>query len=279
MTNGYHNGNLGQGTGGTWSETGLTQGTPGAPGAYLISLAADSLTTPLMDFSSGIERTLTFKARTYGGVNATHNIITVSISTNGGSTWSLLGTRVPTNSTMTAQAAFDLTSIVSDQVRIKWETLGATATVGAGIDEVLITYKTGYIPPWYLPGYEARDVGNATTFAVTGLTSGATYYYRVKATNAMVHSPYSDPMRVVTLGTPPALGAIGGRDVFLGATLQFQVVATPTEADAVTLTASNLPAGAVFSRTNETGTFVWSNAAPTGDVQRGVLCCRQGWPR
>ena len=40
--------------------------------------------------------------------------------------------------------------------------------------------------------------------------------------------------------------------------------AAPTESDAVTLTASNLPAGAAFYPTNEWGTFLWTGAAPTG---------------
>ncbi len=66
-------------------------------------------------------------------------------------------------------------------------------------------------------------------------------------------------------GTPPLLAPIGGQEVFLGGTLQFQVTAAPTEADAVTLTASNLPAGAAFYPTNENGTFLWTGASPTGE--------------
>ena len=42
------------------------------------------------------------------------------------------------------------------------------------------------------------------------------------------------------------------------------MAATPTEADAVTLTASNLPGGAMFNATNENGTFLWTSASPTG---------------
>jgi len=120
----------------------------------------------------------------------------------------------------------------------------------------------------FVPGYENRDVANATTFAVTGLTEGVTYYYRVKAYNASSNSPYSAVTSVVTAaasGTPPVLNAIGGQETFVGEDLQFQVTATPTDADAVTLTASNLPAGATFNATNENGTFQWLDAAPTGE--------------
>ena len=119
----------------------------------------------------------------------------------------------------------------------------------------------------YVPGYENRDVADVTTYAVTGLTEGVTYYYRVLAYNVSSNSGYSAVTSVVTAaasGTPPVLGAIGDQSVFLGETLQFQVSATPTEADAVTLTASNLPAGAAFYPTNQNGTFLWTSASPTG---------------
>lgn len=120
----------------------------------------------------------------------------------------------------------------------------------------------------FVPGFENLDVGNVTTFAVTGLTEGVTYYYRAKAYNATSNSPYSAVTSVVTAassGTPPVLNPIGGQEVFVDSTLQFAVTATPTEGDPVTLTVSNAPAGAVFYPTNEIGTFVWNNASPTGE--------------
>ena len=50
----------------------------------------------------------------------------------------------------------------------------------------------------FVPGYENRDVANVTTYAVTGLTEGVTYYYRVKAYNASSNSAYSAITNVVT---------------------------------------------------------------------------------
>jgi subtilisin-like proprotein convertase family protein len=64
--------------------------------------------------------------------------------------------------------------------------------------------------------------------------------------------------------TPPILAAIGAKSVTVSNTLSFAVTATPTDGDTVTLTASNLPAGAVFGSTNEIGTFTWVSAAPVG---------------
>jgi Lamin Tail Domain/Bacterial Ig domain len=66
------------------------------------------------------------------------------------------------------------------------------------------------------------------------------------------------------LPTSPLLNPVGNRLVTVSNTLQFEVVATPTDGDPVTLTATNLPAGAVFYPTNEWGTFLWTNASPTG---------------
>lgn len=63
--------------------------------------------------------------------------------------------------------------------------------------------------------------------------------------------------------TPPTLNPIGNKSVTISNTLQFAVTATPTDGDTVTLTASNLPSGAVFGSTNEIGTFTWTNASPT----------------
>ena len=119
----------------------------------------------------------------------------------------------------------------------------------------------------YVPGYQNCDVGNVTTHAVTGLTEGVTYHYRVNAYNELTSSAYSETTNVTTIAgvdIPPILNPIGDKTVAVGETLQFQVTAIPTDSDPVTLTASNLPGTATFQATNEVGTFQWLNAGPTG---------------
>ncbi len=188
-----HPGGLGQRTGGMWEEIGLDQGSS-QDDAYLIAKFADSLVSPGMDLTGEYEWQLTFRARTYGGVNTNLNGIAVSISTNGGADWALLGMRIPANTTMTAMEPFDLGTFRQADVCVKLEAPGASGTVGAGLDDVRISGRTG----WYVPGYWHLDVGSATSGVVTGLAAGATYYCRVMAYNAVSNSPYSVVTGVVT---------------------------------------------------------------------------------
>jgi subtilisin-like proprotein convertase family protein/endonuclease/exonuclease/phosphatase family metal-dependent hydrolase len=63
---------------------------------------------------------------------------------------------------------------------------------------------------------------------------------------------------------PPILHPIGNKSVNQGGTLTFPVIASPTDGDPVTLTASNRPAGSTFPATTTNGTFAWTNASPAG---------------
>ncbi len=64
--------------------------------------------------------------------------------------------------------------------------------------------------------------------------------------------------------SPPVLYPIGAKFVAVSNALSFVVTADPTDGDPVTLSASNLPPGALFGATNETGAFSWPTAAPVG---------------
>lgn len=100
--------------------------------------ATASTTTPAMNFNGYSNETLDFKARTYGGVNATENTVTIWISTDNGSNWTSLGTRTPTTTTLTAVTQFDLSSYSGTQVRIKFTVAGTSNSIGAGIDDITI---------------------------------------------------------------------------------------------------------------------------------------------
>jgi len=61
--------------------------------------------------------------------------------------------------------------------------------------------------------------------------------------------------------SPPILNAIGATAGEVSNLLEFTVSAEPTGGDAVTLSASNLPQGATFTSTNETGVFRFTPSA------------------
>lgn len=118
----------------TWSDTDIVGTT------YLQLLKATSKTiTPAMNFNSYTSETLNFKARSYGGTNAVENVITVSISVDNGASFVILGTRTPTSSSLIAQSPFDLSPYNGTQFKIKFSVGGTSDTVGAGIDDIVIT--------------------------------------------------------------------------------------------------------------------------------------------
>ena len=258
-TNCYHNGTLGAGTGGTWTETGLTQGS-----GYLVSLTGDVLITPAMDFTASSSETLTFNARTYGGAVSNNNTVTVSISTDNGGNWTAIGTRTPLNTTLTAMVPFDLSGHDGTQVLVKLENLGATASVGAGIDEVLVTNTPGAAVASYVPGYSNRTV-SGTSQSVTGLVAGSTYYFRARAENGAGTSANSSVANVTTLAslTAPAFGSNPGPvATTAGVVVAFTVSASGSPAPALALQSQTASGGFSF----DSGTGVLTYTPPQADA-------------
>lgn len=221
---------------------------------YLQLLTATSVTiTPAMDFDSYTGEALNFKARTYGGVNATENEITVSISTDNGSSWTVLGTRTPTTTTLTAMTPFDLSSYNGTQVKVKFSVAGTLVGVGAGIDDISITGylsctppsdPTGTITPAANPAcgsttltysgasaniyWQTSATGTSTTYPTTSaytVSSSGTYY--VRAYNGSCWSTNSLASASITINTTPAITTQpSNQTVTEPATATFSVVAT-----------------------------------------------------
>lgn len=144
------------------------------------------------------------------------------------------------------------------------------ATSGGNGRTTTIDYSVDGGPFVSLGGFVVSTAGSNVVFKVDS-SPNLSFSQRVRFRfNSPFSTWYLDDVRVTGgcpgggSGVPPVLLPIGNRSVAQDGTLQFEVSAAPTESDPVTLTASNLPAGAVFNATNENGTFTWTGAAPAG---------------
>lgn len=139
------------------------------------------VTSPAFSTVGFTNLTVDFRARTYGGVNATYNQITVSISTNNGVDWAVVGTATPPSSSLTIQPTLtNTTHLGFADTRIRWQTLGASGSVGAGVDRLVIQgWQASGGAGAYVPGYQDRPV-SGTSVSVTGLLEAVTYYYRLR---------------------------------------------------------------------------------------------------
>lgn len=259
-TNCYHDGTLGNGTGGTWTETGLTQGS-----GYLIAQIADQLVTPAMDFTVSSAETLNFKARTYGGANSNNNTITVSVSTDNGMTWTNMATRTPLNTTLTAMTPVDLSGYTGTQVKVRLEALGASASVGTGLDDVLITNLASTTSAFFLPSYSNRTVAG-TSESVTGLVENTVYFFRVRAVNDVGTSGNSPTGVVTTLeasapGTPPTVDAIPAQIANVGVEFEYAVTATEPDLDTVTFACTSAVDGGTWDFDANTGDLLFTPTA------------------
>ena len=96
------------------------------------------------------------------------------------------------------------TGATCSQITANWGASAGAASYRLDVSTVN-TFAT------YVAGYQDRNVGNVTTFNVTGLTAGVTYYYRVRAVDFCGTSGNSLTITYATLpATPATPGAITG---------------------------------------------------------------------
>jgi endonuclease/exonuclease/phosphatase family metal-dependent hydrolase len=101
----------------------------------------------------------------------------VDYSTDGGQSWTSAGTFTAASTNLTLFTATNIN--VTGNVRVRVVKTSGTATRYNIDDITLYPYVVPAVPA-FVPGYEDRTV-SGTSVPVTGLTAGATYYFRVRA--------------------------------------------------------------------------------------------------
>jgi hypothetical protein len=200
----------------TWTDASV------AGSSYIQLLTATSSTiTPAMDFTKYTGETLNFTARTFGGVSAAENTVTVSVSINGGA-YTVIGTRTPTNSTLVAQDPFDLSTYNGTQVKVRFSVAGTSSSVGVGIDDITITGVAA-------PTIVAPTVTTTAATAVTNISAtvggnvtnngGATLTARGVVYSATATTPTLATGDITTGGT--AIGAFTSNLTGLGVNTRY----------------------------------------------------------
>jgi hypothetical protein len=109
-----------------------------------------------------------------------------------------------------APVATAATSPAENRFSANWN--AATGATGYRLD---VSTKSDFSS--YVSGYQNKDVANVTTSAVTGLTGGTLYYYRVRAENTGGTSGNSNTIEVATLSLTTKVDLTGPSTATAGA--------------------------------------------------------------
>ena len=112
-----------------------------------------------------------------------------------GNTWVTLSCGCQPPSAPTANAA---SSITATSFQANW-----SAVTGATTYYLDVNTNSSFTGTWILNN---QNVGNVTTYSVSGLTCNTTYYYRVRAANSCGTSANSNVISVTTAACGPSCG-------------------------------------------------------------------------
>lgn len=136
--------------------------------------------------------------------NGSHTVVTASLLTGASfENETVLGTQAtPTSTTTKNVFSTTLPATVTGPYKIK---IAVTAniettpgnTARTGIDNVKFGMRE-VVAPSFVTGYSNLDVGNVTSYQVTGLEPGTVYYYRVRAYTATDTSVNSNTIQAAT---------------------------------------------------------------------------------
>jgi endonuclease/exonuclease/phosphatase family metal-dependent hydrolase len=167
---------------------------------------------------------------------ASNAVFAVEWSTNNGTAWNAVAvTNLPAENAGTGWyliSNLDLPGAAAHaNLMLRWT---KSAIVAMRIDDILLQgYAVTPTVPAHVAGYENRTV-SGTSMSVTGLTAGATYYFRVRAASPGGTGTWSSVASVATrLGMPPVVNPIAPQSATTGVDFVYTVTAAPTDGDPV----------------------------------------------
>jgi endonuclease/exonuclease/phosphatase family metal-dependent hydrolase len=214
----------------------------------------DTLTSPAVDYPTQ----LTF----YADASATGDGATTTnyYSLDGGASWLPVGSFTVGIDGATVVQALTSSPNLSGSTNVMFRFVSDFNTWY--LDDVNVV-GGGAGGPGYVAGYSNRTV-SSTTQSVTGLVSGATCYFRVRAVDATSTSLYSSVANVTTLssGTAPVFTSGTSYGATTGVAMAFTVTATGEPAPALALRSTTASSGYAFTA----GTGVLDYTPPESDA-------------
>ena len=213
---------------------GWTYDLSNSSGNYLQLLATDkSVVSPAVSTKGMASLSIGFKVRTYGGTSGDSGMTKVEYSSDGGVTWSEVGSITALSSTLTQKTIDASACIGLDAVQFRWTAPNAVSSKGIGIDTLSLSGVTAAVSGSIL----REETVTGTSYSFTGLTPETTYYARVKGNDAWssaVEFSTRETYIAPTWSTIPAQSCMVGDTVEFSASDYLSGVPTPT----VTLTST-----------------------------------------
>lgn len=141
----------------------------------------------------------------------------------------------------TAPAAAAATGITGAGFTANWNSV-----TGAGGYLLDLAEDAGFTS--MVSGYRGLDVGNVLTYAVSGLSAGTTYYYRIRGYNGAHHTYYTNTITVGTSAPSPTFtpSPVMSRTATPTGTVTSTLTATPSVTPSLTQTPTRT---STFTRT------------------------------
>lgn len=126
-------------------------------------------------------------------LNVTASTVKILVVSNSGY-WGLTQGTLSVTASLTAPTALTATAVTATGFTANWSAVSGATSYELGVYDVTAQA--------YVAGFTPLDVGNVTTYAVTGLTPGHHYQYALKAKNSSTTSGFSNAIDVQCQAAP-----------------------------------------------------------------------------